>query len=359
MKILICCGTRPNFIKLAPLYHEGVKRNHDIQILHTGQHYDINLNQIFFSQLGIPEPNVNLNIERGGEYVKEIAKSVELFLEENRYDYIFVIGDVDSSLGCAVGAKNSSHKVVHIEAGLRSHDMDMPEERNRIEIDKISDIKFVSEPDGIVNLKNENLYSDEDTFLVGNVMIDTFVSNISNIEGVDLKDELDLEKGTYCIVTVHRPSNVDVRERLKSLLSYLDSLSKDIKVLFPIHPRTLMAIEKCGLSKLLKNIIVTEPLGYFEFLNRVQNARYMITDSGGAQEESMHLRIPCITIRSCTERPITLRYGTSFLAGEDMNLLRYYSKLACEGRLESNRRGGYELWDGQATRRIYSVLESL
>lgn len=359
MNILLCAGTRPNFVKIAPIYHEAIKRGINVDILHTGQHYDFNLNKIFFKQLRLPNPNINLNIKHTEriEYIEKISNAVERYLKKKVYDFVFVVGDVNSTLGCAKGAKNTNNTIVHVESGLRNNDISMPEEENRIEVDRVADIKFVSEPDGLVNLKKEGLYSTDSCFLVGNVVIDNLINNINCIERSNVLKDFNLDKKSYLLVTLHRPSNVDEKIKLAHILRFLNRVSKDIQIVFPVHPRTKAKIEEYEYFGLLENILVTEPLGYFEYIKLLKNSKFVLTDSGGTQEESTYLKIPCITLRSNTERPITLSKGSSVLVGEDIKLLEYFVKLSMENRLY--RGNGYTLWDGTASEKIFDVLEGL
>jgi len=359
MKILLCAGTRPNFVKIAPLYHQCKKQGIEVRILHTGQHYDFNLNQIFFDQLGIPTPDINLDIEKssGEEYIKAISNSVSEYLQENPVDFVVTVGDVNSTVGCTLGAKKVNFPVVHVESGLRSHDMRMPEEVNRIKVDKMADIKFVSEPDGVINLVNEGLYSKDTCFLVGNVVIDNLLNNLDNIERAELPADLIYEPKTYALATLHRPSNVDEKIRLREILKILNTASKQLPIVMPLHPRTKASIEEFGYEDLIKDIKVVEPLGPFQYLHLLKNTKFVVTDSGGTQEESTHLRVPCITMRANTERPITIISGSSVLAGEDTGLLQYYLRLGIEGRLRKGER--YKLWDGRASERILKILSSI
>lgn len=359
MKILLCAGTRPNFVKIAPLYTEAIKQGIDVKILHTGQHYDFSLNQVFFDQLGLPKPDIQLEapLSQGRQYVDDMATLVKDSLSRDSFDYALTVGDVYSTLGSTLGCRAANIPVAHVEAGLRSHDERMPEEANRLEVDRIADFKFISEPDGVINLKIAGLYNEKTCFLVGNVVIDNLLNNMSKIDNAEMPSNLVLPPKSYILTTLHRPSNVDEKERVGDLLRFLDDLSKTIKIVLPLHPRTKLHIEEFGLTHLLKKIIVVEPLGYFQFLHLLKNSKFIITDSGGAQEESSILNIPCITIRCNTERPITILKGTSVLAGEDIRLLDYYTTLAMEGRL--TKQFNYELWDGKASERILNILKDL
>ncbi|HRI05870.1 MAG TPA: UDP-N-acetylglucosamine 2-epimerase (non-hydrolyzing) [Candidatus Dojkabacteria bacterium] len=359
MKILLCAGTRPNFIKIAPLYHTATKLGIQADILHTGQHYDSNLSDIFFKELNIPSPTIQFNVESNtrDEYISKVSKAVEDFLSSTDYDYVITVGDVNSTLACTKGANLADVKVAHVEAGLRSHDMRMPEEINRLDIDRIADLHFVSEPDGVVNLKNESLYDENKCFLVGNVVIDNLFNNLSHIREVKQYEKLGLETKAYALATLHRPSNVDDKDRLEGILKTISDFSKQTTFVLPLHPRTKARISEFKLDKYLKDVKVIEPQGYFEFANLLMNSKFIVTDSGGAQEESMVLKVPCITIRANTERPITILSGTSVLAGEDLLLLQYYIRLALEDRL--NKGGEYKLWDGKASERVLTTLHHL
>lgn len=360
--IVLCAGTRPNFMKIAPLYHEGIKRGHNMKILHTGQHYDNNLSGIFFKELGLPQPDINLEVSCNNreQQLEEIKKKSTKYFSDIDSDLIIVVGDVNSTLGCALGAKKANKKVAHVEAGLRSFDMEMPEEHNRIATDKIIDYKFVSEPDGIVNLKNVGLYNEENTFFVGNVMIDNVVAYQERIENAKPSDDIlnDIETRKYLVATFHRPSNVDEKDRLKSILELLDRLSKDIKIVFPMHPRTRRNIESFSLNKMLGNILVTKPLGYIEFMKLVKDSKFVLTDSGGIQEETTYFGVPCITMRANTERPITISEGTSYLAGYDISLAQFLSNYLIR-REQRDNPCDIELWDGKTASRIFDVLDKI
>lgn len=358
LKIILCAGTRPNFMKIAPIYHEASKRGHNVKILHTGQHYDNQLSTIFFRQLRLPSPDINLEINGldQTDLLKEIKNRSAKYIKQEDPNLVITVGDVNSTLGCTLGAKKADSLVAHVEAGLRSRDMRMPEETNRVKTDKLSDYKFVTEPDGIINLKNENLYTN--TFLVGNFMIDSLVSNLDNIKATKLPKELNnfISNNEYAVVTLHRPSNVDDKNVLEEFLKLLIDLNQTTPILFSIHPRTLKKLKEFKLMNYLKDIYTTSPLGYFEFIKIVSNSKLVLTDSGGIQEETTYLKIPCITLRSNTERPITITKGSSYLAGEDIRLARYYAEYILK---ENNPIKGesIDLWDGNASKRLLDILE--
>lgn len=353
--ILLCAGTRPNFMKIAPIYHEAKAREYDIKILHTGQHHDQQMSGIFFEQLGLPEPDINLGINglEREELLRTITQKTEEYIIKIKPKLVITVGDVNSTLACTIAAKNAKVKVAHIEAGLRSGDMEMPEEINRIETDKICDYKFCTEPDAILNLKKENLYQESKTFLVGNLMIDSLISNMPHILSTTNNFQ-----NKYIVTTLHRPSNVDDKERLEKLLSLLNQVNKKIKVIFAIHPRTKARIEEFGLTDLIIELQTTEPLGYYEFIKLVMNAQLVLTDSGGIQEETTYLGVPCITMRSNTERPITISQGTSYLAGDDINLAKYCIELTLKDK-KPREKNNIELWDGQASKRILNIFDTI
>lgn len=359
MKILLCAGTRPNFIKIAPLYHAAQKYGVATDIFHTGQHYDYMLNKVFFEQLKMPEPIKNLEVSSGTreEVLEKIATGLNQFLNNNKYDFVITVGDVNSTLGCAIGGKRAGVPIVHVESGLRSNDKRMPEDANRVETDQISDILFISEPDGIANLKKEGKFKKSTCFYVGNVMIDSLMNHQKEIENVQLPEHINLPSKSYCLVTIHRPSNANEKLRLKRILRFLNWLGGQIKVIFSVHPRTMKSILDFGYAHLLNKLIITEPLGYFEFLHLEKHAKFVITDSGGAQEETSIFGVPCITMRANTERPITIFKGTSFLAGEDLRLARYYTELALDNKL--TKKSNIKLWDGHASERIIKKLQEL
>lgn len=362
MKVLNIVGARPNFMKVAPLHRAFLAKNEiDSKIVHTGQHYDAKMSDVFFNQLELPEPHYFLGIG-GGSHTQQTAKIMlefEKVMEVERPDLVLVVGDVTSTIACALVASKMHVPIAHVEAGLRSGDRRMPEEINRILTDSISDWLFVTEQSGIDNLKKEGV-PDEKVFMVGNCMIDSLVYYHQKAQQLDLTDLIgtSLHASEYVLMTMHRPANVDTEEGLHNILQIIKDTVKHKKVLFPIHPRTKNNIEKLGLLPMLTQIeglILTEPQGYLEFLKLMQNAAIVITDSGGIQEETTFLQVPCLTFRDTTERPVTVELGTNQLLA-DLNPLTVRQKV--EEILTGRTKKGTipPLWDGAAAKRIADIL---
>jgi len=345
-------------MKIAPIHFEFLKYKDKVRhlICHTGQHYDEKMSKIFFDELGLPTPDYYLGIGSGSHAVQTAGVMVafEKILLEEKPDLVIVAGDVNSTIACSLVAKKMHIPVAHVEAGLRSFDRQMPEEINRILTDAISDLLFVTEQSGLDNLKKEGVDAGK-IFFTGNVMIDSLVRNQSLIDASGILQQLELSKSGYIVATIHRPSNVDTPESLSGILRLLNKYAQGRKVLFPVHPRTRSNIRSFGLEKEVSpELILTEPIGYIDFLCLVKNARLIITDSGGIQEESTYLGIPCVTLRDNTERPITVKIGTNYLAGTDMsNADRIISEV-----LDGNVKKGSipELWDGKAAERICQAV---
>lgn len=358
MNITIVAGARPNFIKIAPIIKaiEAARANgKDIsyRLVHTGQHYDKNLSDTFFEELNIPQPHANLEVKSGSQAVQTAAIMVafEKELEQHRCDLVLVVGDVNSTMACAIVAKKMHIKVAHVEAGIRSGDMEMPEEINRIVTDSITDYFFTTSTTAGENLLKYGADKNHIHF-VGNVMIDTLLGNLDRIKKPDFWDAFGLENGNYVILTLHRPSNVDEEQSLVKLLQGIDAMCEGKKVVFPIHPRTKAILGEQNLN--LKNILLTEPQGYLNFMFLIKNAFAVITDSGGISEETTVLKIPCFTMRTTTERPETQTIGTNTLVGIKMeNLEAAYTTFLRNGMRES---GIPELWDGSASARIVEIL---
>jgi len=321
MKIVSVVGTRPNFMKIAPLVNEFKKHNVDHVLVHTGQHYDKEMSKLFFDDLEIPKPDADLGVGSWTreEQIKSIKEKLEPIIEKEKPDIVVVVGDVNSTLAAAEVANKLGIKVAHVESGLRSFDNTMPEEFNRVETDKISDFLFTTEKSGNINLENEGISKDK-IFFVGNVMIDTLLSHKEKAENSKILEKLGLEKGNYCTLTLHRPSNVDNKKDFENILSILEKIQEKIKIVFPVHPRARKNIKSFNLDdkmRGMKNLILTEPLGYLDFLHLMSNSKFVLTDSGGIQEEATVLGIPCITLRKNTERPITVEQGTNLLVSID------------------------------------------
>ncbi len=362
-KILNIVGARPNFMKVAPLHRAfGQCANINSKIVHTGQHYDAKMSDVFFNQLELPKPDYFLGIG-GGSHAQQTAKIMiefEKVAEAEQPDLVLVVGDVTSTIACALVASKLHIPIAHVEAGLRSGDRKMPEEINRILTDSISDLLFVTEQAGIDNLKREGVPG-EKVFMVGNCMIDSLVHYRAKAQKMDVLSQYNYQKNDYVLMTMHRPANVDTPEGLASILQIIADTTRHRKVLFPIHPRTRSNIEKFGLQSKLESIsglTLTEPQGYLEFLNLMENAALIVTDSGGIQEETTYLQVPCLTFRDSTERPSTVEIGTNQLLA-DLNPVTVYSKV--EEILSGKSKKGAipPLWDGHAAERIAVILEKL
>ncbi len=358
MLVLNVVGARPNFIKIAPVVKAMRQCGLPQFLVHTGQHYDERMSELFFRQLGIPEPDLNLEVGSGSHAAQtaEVMKRFEPVVLEKRPDLVVVVGDVNSTLACALVGAKLNIPVAHIEAGLRSFDRTMPEEINRVLTDAISDLLFVSERSGLVNLKREGI-PDEKVHFVGNVMIDTLLLHREAADKSDILDRLGLgRQQRYVLVTLHRPSNVDDPERLAGLLRALAELARHLPVIFPIHPRTRKKAEEAGLGEELGRLLATDPLGYLEFLHLMSRAQMVITDSGGVQEETTVLDVPCLTVRQNTERPATVECGTNRLVGTDPLAMLSAAREILGGHRPASRLP--ELWDGRAALRIVEVLKA-
>ena len=360
-KIISVVGARPNFMKIAPIHLQFLKHKDSIdhRICHTGQHYDEKMSKVFFDELGLPKPDFYLGVGSGSHAVQTAGVMVafEKIVLEEKPDLVIVAGDVNSTIACSLVAKKLHIPVAHVEAGLRSFDRTMPEEINRILTDTISDYLFVTEESGLVNLKKEGI-PDEKVIFTGNVMIDSLVSNLSRIDNSDIRSQLNIDGAPYILVTLHRPSNVDERESLTAILRLLNKHAGGRKVVFPVHPRTRSNIKNFNLEgEISPEIILTEPIGYIDFLHLVKNALLVLTDSGGIQEESTFLGVQCVTLRNNTERPVTVEVGTNHLAGTDIAKVDGIIGEVLAGRV---KKGGIpELWDGKAAERICQQLIEL
>ena len=359
MKILNIVGTRPNFIKIAPLMNQMSQKPAIKPILlHTGQHYDESMSKIFFEQLKIPKPDIflEINSQSNACQIGEIVKSIDPILEQEIPDAVLVVGDVNSTLACALAASYRGIPVIHVEAGLRSFDRSMPEEINRYITDHLSELMFVTEKSGLDNLAKEKIDLKKVHF-VGNVMVDTLRqhSDLAERESCIL-ERLELKEGQYAVVTLHRPCNVDTVDILKPILEATRKLAKELKVVFPVHPRTIDKIKEFNLQHIIDSLSITDPLPYLDMLLLMSKARLVLTDSGGIQEETTALGIPCITMRENTERPITIEKGTNILSGnKGANIL-----LAARNVIDTGGKKGSipDLWDGKAANRIVKIISS-
>lgn len=358
MKITIIAGARPNFIKIAPIINAIKSKQNEgfdisFRLVHTGQHYDKNLSDTFFEELNIPHPNVNLEVKSGSqaEQTAAIMIAFEKELLQNPCDLVLVVGDVNSTMACSIVAKKCHTKVAHVEAGIRSGDLTMPEEINRMLTDSITDYFFTTSTSASENLLKLGS-NPENVHFVGNVMIDTLYQNINRIEAPNFWNEHQLKEKNYVILTLHRPANVDEVSSLIDLLHGIDSLVNDKKIIFPIHPRTQAILSESKIE--FKNIIFVSPQGYLNFMYLIKNSFAVITDSGGISEETTVLGIPCFTMRDNTERPETETIGTNTIVGTSFeNLKKVFGSFLQNGARKS---GIPELWDGKASERIVSIL---
>lgn len=357
-KVISVVGARPNFMKIAPIHKAFKKYENEVThlICHTGQHYDEKMSKIFFEDLELPQPDFYLGVGSGShaEQTAKVMVEFEKILIQEKPDMVLVVGDVNSTIACSLTAKKLHVKVVHVEAGLRSFDMEMPEEVNRILTDRISDYLFITEKSGLENLKKEGV-PDNKVFFVGNVMIDSLAYYLPKSDKSEIHNELGVSKGDYVLITLHRPSNVDTKESLEKLTHFLNTLSKKRKVIFPVHPRTKNNLSKFNLLETLDSqIILTDPIGYIDFQALTKSAELVVTDSGGIQEETTYLGVQCITLRTSTERPSTVDVGTNQLIGVDLEK----AEAACLDVLSGNKKVGVvpEHWDGNAAERIVKIL---
>jgi UDP-N-acetylglucosamine 2-epimerase (non-hydrolysing) len=361
LKILAVVGARPNFMKVAPLIWEASKRGTiAVRLVHTGQHYDEKMSQLFFDDLRLPRPDVNLEVGSGSHAVQtaEVMKRFEPVVLEDRPDLVLVVGDVNSTLACALTAIKLLVPVAHVEAGLRSHDRTMPEEINRVLTDAISDWLFVSEPSGLEHLRHEGV-PDSRVFFVGNVMMDALVACRPRVEASAVLDRLAVQPGRYAVLTLHRPANVDDPRTLRRLMAAVQRLQREAPFVFPVHPRTRQTMTAYQESGELPNLLCTEPLGYLDFMKLLSHAQLVLTDSGGVQEETTFLGVPCLTMRENTERPVTVTEGTNRLVGLDPDRIidEGLKALQQPGRSQADgRRHIPALWDGHAAERILDVL---
>jgi UDP-N-acetylglucosamine 2-epimerase (non-hydrolysing) len=347
-------------MKIGPLWHKfkHLEGRFETQIVHTGQHYDYEMSEVFFRNLGLPEPDFFLEVGSGthGYQTAQVLMRFEQLLMDRRPDMVMVVGDVNSTFAAALAAVKVRIPVAHVEAGLRSFDMDMPEEINRILTDRISDLLLVSEPSGLVNLSAEGI-DGKRIHLVGNLMIDSLSNNLQEIRTNQATEKMGLNVEKFGLVTIHRPSNVDTEPALRQVLVVLREAASRSKLVFPAHPRTFKNIKTFGLKdefESIENLRIIEPIGYFNFMNLMIHSSYVLTDSGGIQEETTWLGIPCITLRKNTERPLTVEEGTNRVTGLDLSAI-----IAALDWADGFDASGYhppELWDGNAAERVVDVV---
>jgi len=360
-KIICVAAARPNFMKIAPLLDEFKKHKEFKPILvHTGQHYDYNMSGSFFKELNIQKPNYNLGIKAGphGEQTGKTMIEFEKVCLKEKPQLVIVVGDVNATIACALVASKLHILIAHIEAGLRSFDKNMPEETNRILTDHISDYLFATCEDGKKNLLKEGI-DKKKIFFVGNIMIDTLLKQQTKSKKSKILKNLNIKPKEYALLTLHRPSSVDNKKILKTLLETFHIIQKKIKIIYPIHPRTKKRIKEFGFEKYLKqmeNFITIPPLGYLDMICLLNNAKFLLTDSGGLQEESTTLKISCLTLRKNTERPITVDIGTNIIVGINKNkIIKETNKiLSCK-----NKKSKVPfLWNGHAAQRIIKILSA-
>jgi UDP-N-acetylglucosamine 2-epimerase (non-hydrolysing) len=364
-KIILVVGARPNFMKVAPVLaairEQGADR-FNAMLVHTGQHYDANMSDVFFADLDMPKPDVFLGVGSGShaEQTAKVMIQMEALLADEQPDLLLVAGDVNSTLAAAIVAAKAGVKLGHIESGLRSFDRDMPEEINRIVADEFSDLCFVTEPSGLKNLKHEGI-ANERVFFVGNTMIDSLVKyrDAAKNKFAGLQKQFGIASKQYALVTLHRPSNVDDKTNLTVLVDLFEQMSGDVpKIIFPVHPRTRKRLDEFGLTERVEkntSLQLVDPVGYLDFLALQDSAAVVLTDSGGIQEETTALGVPCITIRENTERPVTTEIGTNELVGLDTAKIIELSQQAINSTWK--RSSIPELWDGKASERILDILK--
>jgi len=354
MSIISVVGARPNFMKMGPVVEALDNENIPNILVHTGQHYDKNMSQVFFDELKLPVPAKFLGVGSGShaEQTAKVLIEFEKICIDEKPDLVIVAGDVNSTLACALVASKLNIPVAHIESGLRSFDRTMPEEINRVLTDRISDLLFVTEESGMKHLKSEGIQSNKIHF-VGNTMIDSVIKFLPVSLGQEPWKKYNLIKNDYCLITLHRPSNVDSQENIGQIVSLLNKMSEKIHIIFPVHPRTQNSINNCTIA-LSDNIKLLDPLPYIEFLGLMSNAKLVVTDSGGIQEETTCLGIQCITVRDNTERPVTVESGTNHLAGTDPEKIIITFHEILNGKIKKGQIP--PKWDGNAGIRIANII---
>jgi len=359
MKIIHVVGARPNFMKAAPVLAAFKKRINVQQLLvHTGQHYDKNMSDIFFEELELPQPDINLGVGSSShaKQTAEIMIQFEQVVLDEKPDWVLVYGDINSTVAATMVCSKLGIRTAHVEAGLRSFDRTMPEEVNRLITDAITDLLLTPSVDGDENLQNEGVASQK-VYFVGNVMIDTLIRLLPKAEAQNTLENFALSAQKYGLITLHRPSNVDDPQILPQIIETLVEISQDLPLIFPIHPRTRKRMADMGLSVDESRLQLANPLGYLDFLALQKYAKLILTDSGGIQEESTYLGVPCLTVRENTERPVTVTLGTNILVGQDMEKLRSETTRILSGNAKIGQIP--PLWDGKAGERIADVILSI
>lgn len=355
-KLAVIAGTRPNFIKLAPFMREAKKHNRfNYTVIHTGQHFDQNMSKVFFQEMEIPLPDIYLN--PGGQYhTEKIALMIDKLksvFKEHKFDGVVVFGDVNSTLAGALATIKYNSRLIHVEAGLRSNDRRMPEEINRVIVDHLAHLHFVTEQSGVDNLKREGV-KDKKIHLVGNIMIEALENYKDRINDASILKKLDLSAKSYLLMTLHRQENTDNKQTLEYILNVALDLAKFQPIVFPLHPGTKKQIYEYGLESLLSKLNCVSPMGYFDFVKLIKESSGVITDSGGIQEETSHLGIPCCTLRDNTERPITLEFGSNNLfpifTSSSQDLIKHLNR-------QDFSSGQIPFWDDQVSQRIFNILD--
>jgi len=361
LRLVNVVGARPNFMKIAPLMEEILLRRDRVEafLLHTGQHYDESMNDSFFRDLGIPDPDLNLEIGSAShaEQTGRIMIALEPVLRDYKPDWVVVVGDVNSTMAATLVAAKMGIRVAHVEAGLRSFDRSMPEEINRLVTDALADLLLTPSPDANENLLREGVPAGR-IKLVGNIMIDTLFRSMERAKDSRILETMHVEPGGFCVMTLHRPSNVDSPGVLAGILNAVESIQRELPVVFPVHPRTRLRLTEFGLMQRMAEmpkLALIEPLGYLDFLRLYSNARLVLTDSGGVQEETTALGIPCLTLRENTERPITVTHGTNRIVGNSPAVIEREALDALRARVEWG--GPPDLWDGKAAGRIVDAIQ--
>jgi UDP-N-acetylglucosamine 2-epimerase (non-hydrolysing) len=362
LKIINVAGARPNFMKVAPIVAAMKLRSAEFQpiLVHTGQHYDAGMSAAFFRDLEMAEPDLHLGVGSGSHAAQTAAimQAFEPVVISEKPDWIIVVGDVNSTIACALVCAKLAVKVAHVEAGLRSRDRTMPEEINRILTDQIADLLLTPSLDANENLRAEGIPEERIQF-VGNVMIDSLLVNLDRAKRSTVRADLNLEQKDYAVLTLHRPSNVDEEISLGRILSALEEIARRVPIVFPAHPRTRKMIHELGLTgrvERIEGLLVVDPVGYLDFLQLLNNAGVVLTDSGGIQEETTVLGVPCITLRENTERPITVEMGTNTIAGTDTTKIIAAANRALDHPLDKSKLRVPDLWDGRAANRILDVI---